>query len=62
MGAEDFARFTEAVPGALLRLGARPPGRDVDLHSSAFQVDEGSLETGLVAGLSSILALLSARF
>ena len=41
MGAEDFARFTEAVPGALLRLGARPPGRDVDLHSSAFQVDEG---------------------
>jgi amidohydrolase len=61
MGAEDFARFTEAVPGALLRLGARPPGRDVDLHSSAFQVDEGALETGLRAGVSAILALLSPR-
>ena len=61
MGAEDFARFTEAVPGALLRLGARPGGRDVDLHSSAFQVDEAALETGLIAGISSVLALLSAR-
>lgn len=61
MGAEDFARFTEAVPGALLRLGARPMGRDVDLHSSAFQVDEGALETGLLAGLWSVLALLTPR-
>ena len=61
MGAEDFARFTEAVPGALLRLGARPPGRDIDLHSSGFQVDEGALETGMVAGVSSVLALLSRR-
>lgn len=61
MGAEDFARFTEAVPGALLRLGARPAGRDVDLHSAAFQVDEGALETGLLAGVSSVLALLSVR-
>ena len=59
MGAEDFARFTEAVPGALLRLGARPEGRDVDLHSSGFQVDEAALETGLLAGVSSVLALLS---
>ena len=61
MGAEDFARFTEAVPGALLRLGARPGGRDVDLHSSAFQVDEAALETGLHAAVCSVLALLSAR-
>jgi amidohydrolase len=61
MGAEDFARFTEAVPGALLRLGSRPGGREVDLHSAAFEVDEAALETGLVAGISSVLALLSAR-
>jgi metal-dependent amidase/aminoacylase/carboxypeptidase family protein len=60
MGAEDFARFTETVPGALLRLGARPPGRDVDLHSAAFQVDEAALETGLLAGVASVMALLSA--
>ncbi|MGH8928462.1 MAG: amidohydrolase [Acidimicrobiia bacterium] len=58
MGAEDFARFTEAVPGALLRLGAKPPGREVDLHSASFQADEGALETGLMAGMSALLGLL----
>jgi amidohydrolase len=61
MGAEDFARFTEAVPGALLRLGARPEGRDVDLHSAAFAVDEAAIETGLIAGVFSVLALLAAK-
>lgn len=60
MGAEDFARFTEAVPGALMRLGGKPPGREVDLHSASFQADEGALEAGLLAGLSSVLALLEA--
>ena len=59
MGAEDFARFTEAVPGALLRLGARPPGKEVDLHSAAFQVDEAALEAGLLAGVWCMLALMS---
>jgi amidohydrolase len=58
MGAEDFARFTEAVPGALLRLGARPPGREVDLHSASFLADEAALETGLLAGLAVLLGLL----
>jgi amidohydrolase len=61
MGAEDFARFTEAVPGALLRLGARPEGRDVDLHSAAFAVDEAAIETGLIAGVFSVLALLAIK-
>ena len=61
MGAEDFARFTEAVPGALLRLGVKPEGHDVDLHSSAFRVDEAALETGLLAGVASVMALLSPR-
>ena len=52
MGAEDFARFTEAVPGALLASGRAPPGREVDLHSSAFQVDEAVAGDRLVAGVS----------
>lgn len=60
MGAEDFARFTEAVPGALIRLGGKPPGREVDLHSASFQADEGALEAGLLAGLSALLTLLEA--
>jgi amidohydrolase len=60
MGAEDFARFTEAAPGALLRLGCKPPGREVDLHSAAFRADESAVDTGLQAGVASILALLEA--
>jgi amidohydrolase len=58
MGAEDFARFSEVAPGALLRLGARPPGREVDLHSASFLADEAALETGLLAGLAILLGLL----
>ncbi|HSL24673.1 MAG TPA: amidohydrolase, partial [Acidimicrobiia bacterium] len=58
MGAEDFARFTEAIPGGLLRLGGKPPGREVDLHSAAFRADERALETGLRAGIASLFALL----
>jgi amidohydrolase len=58
MGAEDFARFTEAVPGSLIRLGAKPPGRDVDLHSALFTANEAALESGLLAGLACLLGLL----
>lgn len=58
MGAEDFARFTEAGPGALIRLGSKPPGQDVDLHSASFVADEAALETGMLAGLAALLGLL----
>ncbi|HUO45791.1 MAG TPA: amidohydrolase [Acidimicrobiia bacterium] len=58
MGAEDFARFTEVVPGALMRLGVRPSGLEVDLHSASFVGDESAIETGLLAGLSALLGLL----
>lgn len=58
MGAEDFACFTEVVPGSLIRLGAKPPGRDVDLHSASFTANETALETGLLAGLACLLGLL----
>ncbi|MDP3983911.1 MAG: amidohydrolase [Acidimicrobiia bacterium] len=58
MGAEDFARFTDVVPGALIRLGAKPPGPEVDLHSASFVADEAALEHGLLAGLSALLGLL----
>lgn len=58
MGAEDFACFTETLPGALMRLGGKPAGRDVDLHSASFQADEQALEVGVFAGISALLALL----
>ncbi|MCA1734816.1 MAG: amidohydrolase [Actinobacteria bacterium] len=57
MGAEDFSRFTQAVPGSLIRLGVKGDHRTADLHSSTFRADEGALETGLLAGIASLLAL-----
>ena len=49
---------TEAVPGALMRLGVRTPGeRSVDLHSASFRADERALEVGLLAGMASLLAI-----
>ncbi|HJU80545.1 MAG TPA: amidohydrolase [Acidimicrobiia bacterium] len=58
MGAEDFSAFTEAVPGALMRLGVKTPGeRSVDLHSASFCADEGAVEVGLLAGMASLLAI-----
>jgi len=60
MGAEDFSRFTMAAPGALMRLGVRGDHRTVDLHSATFRVDERALETGLLAGAASLLALATA--
>jgi amidohydrolase len=58
MGAEDFARYTEQIPGALLRLGARPAGFVGDLHSAGFRIDERALETGLTAGVAALLRML----
>jgi amidohydrolase len=58
MGAEDFASYTEVVPGNLIRLGVKPPGLPIDLHSAAFKVDEAALETGLLVGLACLLELL----
>ncbi|CAN5299764.1 amidohydrolase [soil metagenome] len=57
MGAEDFSRFTEAVPGALIRLGVKGENLMADIHSSSFRVDEGAIETGLLAGVACLLAL-----
>lgn len=51
LGAEDFARYLQVIPGGLLRLGAKPSGPDVDLHSAAFSIDENALSTGVTAGL-----------
>jgi amidohydrolase len=58
MGAEDFARFTEAAPGALIRLGARPGRREVDLHSAAFVAAEEAIRPALLGGLACLLSLL----
>jgi len=49
MGAEDFAYFTEKVPGALFRLGTsnKAKGLTAKLHTPNFDVDEKALEVGV---------------
>ena len=46
MGAEDFARYLERVPGTFLRLGVGEAGRPASLHSATFAPDEKALVVG----------------
>jgi len=48
MGSEDFALFTEKIPGTLFRLGtARPGGHETSpLHSNNFDIDESAIAIG----------------
>ncbi len=53
MGAEDFARYLERVPGTFLRLGVGTPTMRASSHSSTFLPAEPTLVIGaatLVAG------------
>jgi amidohydrolase len=56
MTAEDFAWFTQTIPGMMYRLGIRKPGSAeiYPLHTAGFQVDETSIRTGI-----SLLSYLS---
>jgi len=58
LGSEDFAWYLEDIPGAMLRLGSALPDRNVDLHSAMFDVDESSIEAGILVGAESLLRLL----
>jgi amidohydrolase len=57
MGAEDFAFFCQAAPGAMFRLGCAIEGEIRDVHTSRFDLDEGCLPIG-----AAILAEASIRF
>jgi amidohydrolase len=48
LGGEDFSWYLEHVPGALARLGVRPPEAtvEVDLHQGLFDVDERAISVG----------------
>ncbi len=46
MGAEDFSRYLERVPGTFLFLGAETPGRPAALHSARFAPPESVLPVG----------------
>ena len=49
MTAEDFAWFTQRIPGMLYRLGVKDPGtaQPYSLHTPAFQASEAALYTGI---------------
>lgn len=49
MTAEDFAYFAQLVPSCFYRLGVKNDklGVNSNLHTSTFNVDESSLETGM---------------
>ncbi len=57
MTAEDFAFYAQKIPGCFYRLGVAAPHADklLNLHSSTFNADENSLETGM--GLMAYLAI-----
>ncbi len=56
MTAEDFAWFTQSIPGMMYRLGVRyPEAREhYPLHTARFRADEAALKTGI-----SLLACLA---
>ncbi len=58
MGSEDFSWFLQHVPGAMARLGAGLPDRELDLHSSTFDLDERSIEVGILAGAAALVELM----
>jgi amidohydrolase len=49
MGAEDFSRYLERVPGTFLFLGVGEEDRPATLHSATFQPPESVLVTGTAA-------------
>jgi amidohydrolase len=48
LGGEDFAWYANRVPGAMARLGVRPPGAatTLDLHRADFDADERAIGIG----------------
>lgn len=57
MTAEDFAYYTQQIPGCFYRLGtgSKAKGITSNVHTSTFNVDENSLEIGM--GLMAWLAV-----
>ncbi|HUZ79024.1 MAG TPA: M20 family metallopeptidase [Thermoplasmata archaeon] len=57
MGAEDFARYLERVPGTFFQLGVGVAGRSAGLHSAQFAPPEAALVYGAAALLAATEAL-----
>lgn len=62
LGGEDFSWYLDHVPGAMARLGVKPPGleRPFDLHQGSFDVDEAAIGAGVRVLVGAALAALTA--
>jgi amidohydrolase len=63
LGGEDFAWYLDTIPGALARLGVRPPGDLVqrDLHQGRFDIDERAISVGTRLLVATALQALAER-
>jgi amidohydrolase len=61
MGAEDFARFLERVPGTFLRLGVGGAGPPASLHSATFAPDERAMVVGAATLAAAAVGLQHGR-
>ena len=61
LGAEDFAYFTNAVPGTMFRLGTDGGGNEHPqlLHNEWFCPDEECLKNGILLEVTGALSLLN---
>ena len=57
MGAEDFSRYLERVPGTFLKLGTGQPPRTQSLHTARFVPPDAVLPIGAAALVAATLAL-----
>ena len=58
MGGEDFAFFTQKVPGAMFRLGGGGPDYKYTLHHPKFDFNEDALVIGSAVMAEGVLELL----
>ena len=62
LGAEDFADYLGSVPGCMMLLGVKSPGRKVTpLHTSTFDIDEKALLIGVRLMTRALLNLAGAK-
>ena len=61
MGAEDFAWFSQRVPGLYFRLGATKPGTvNSGLHTPTYRADDGAVAVGMRAMATLVVDFLAA--
>ena len=62
MGGEDFAFFSNIIPGLFYRLGVRAPGTESGgLHTPDMTADDGAVSVGIRSMTTLLLEYLHQR-